>query len=97
MRKILSVIFFFLIMFNISFAKNLDVGMHNLDVPNKFYLVNWNETDFADEMCKEFQSCYGIVDKKIYEIVEKLNSGVSFDKIQILKPLNIQISKSNGI
>ena len=87
MRKILSVIFFSLIMFNSSFAKNLDVGMHNLDVPSKFYLVNWNETDFADEMCKEFQSCYGIVDKKIYEIVEKLNSGVSFDKIQILKPL----------
>ena len=87
MRKILSIIFFSLIMFNFSFAKNLDVGMHNLDVPNKFYLVNWNETDFADEMCKEFQSCYGIVDKKIYEIVEKLNSGVSFDKIQILKPL----------
>lgn len=87
MRKILSVIFFSLIMFNSSFAKNLDVGMHNLDVPSKFYLVNWNETDFADEMCKEFQSCYGIVDKKIYEIVKKLNSGVSFDKIQILKPL----------
>ncbi|MDC3139458.1 SHOCT domain-containing protein [Candidatus Pelagibacter sp.] len=87
MRKILSIIFFSLIMFNFSFAKNLDVGMHNLDVPSKFYLVNWNETDFADEMCKEFQSCYGIVDNKIYEIVEKLNSGVSFDKIQILKPL----------
>ena len=87
MRKILSIIFFSLIIFNFSFAKNLNVGMHNLDVPSKFYLVNWNETNFADEMCKEFQSCYGIVDKKIYEIVEKLNSGVSFDKIQILKPL----------
>ena len=87
MKKILSVIFFSLIIFNISFAKTLDVGLHKLEVPSKFYLVNWNETDFADEMCREFPSCYGIVDKKIYEIVEKLNSGVSYDKIQILKPL----------
>ncbi len=55
MRKILSVIFFSLIMFNISFAKNLDVGMHNLDVPSKFYLVNWNETDFANETGKNIQ------------------------------------------
>ena len=87
MRKILSIIFFSLIIFNISFAKTIDVGLHKLEIPSKFYLVNWNETDFADEMCKEFPSCYGIVDKKIYEIVKKLNSGVSFDKIQILKPL----------
>ena len=71
MRKILSVIFFSLIMFNISFAKNLDVGMHNLDVPSKFYLVNRNETDFADEMCKEFQSCYGIIDKKNLKKLKK--------------------------
>ena len=38
-------------------------------------------------MFKDFSSCHGIVDKKIFEIVEKLNSGVSIDELQILKPL----------
>ena len=54
MKVFLYSLFFFICFFNISFAKNLDVGMHNLDVPSKYYLVNWNETDFADKMCKEF-------------------------------------------
>ena len=61
--------------------------MHNLDVPSKFYLVNWNETDFANEMCKEFPSCYGIVDKSLKKVIDELNSGSSYEDIKFLKPI----------
>tara|TARA_B100001741_G_scaffold100213_1_gene82345 strand:- start:159 stop:1076 length:918 start_codon:yes stop_codon:yes gene_type:complete len=82
-------IFLFLIFAFISnaFSKTLDLEITTLEVPNKYYLVNWEQSDFANDMFKDFSSCHGIVDKKIFEIVEKLNSGVSIDELQILKPL----------
>jgi hypothetical protein len=87
MKIIFIFLFLILAFINNAFSKILDLGTNTLDVPNKYYLVNWNETEFANEMCKEFSSCYGIVDKKIYEIVEKLNLGVNIEEIKILKPL----------
>ena len=87
MKKILSILFFYLLLFNGSYGKILDVGKHKLEVPNKFYLVDWKKTDFTNELCIEVVSCYGIVDKKVLEIIEKLNSGISFDQIQVLKPI----------
>lgn len=87
MKIILIFIFFIFAFINSSFSKALDVGITTIDVPKKYYLVNWNQFDFADDMFKEFSSCHGIVDKEIYKILEKLNSGVNVDELQILKPL----------
>ncbi len=87
MKKILIFIFLIFGFINNAFSKILDLGITTIDVPNKYYLVNWEKFDFANEIFKEFSSCHGIVDIKIYEIVEKLNSGVSIDELQILKPL----------
>ncbi len=87
MKKILIFIFLIFGFINNAFSKILDMGITTIDVPNKYYLVNWEQFDFANEIFKEFSSCHGIVDIKIYEIVEKLNSGVSIDELQILKPL----------
>ncbi len=47
MKKILSVIFFYLLFSNISFAKILDVGTHKLEVPSNFYLINWSDTNYG--------------------------------------------------
>lgn len=85
--KKLILIFFFSFFISHSSAKILDLGITTINVPNKYSLVNWEQFDFANEMFKEFSSCYGIVDKKIYEILEKLNSGLSANEIKILKPL----------
>lgn len=87
MKKILIFIFLIFAFINNAFSKILDLGITNIDVPNKYYLVNWEQFDFANEMFKEFSSCHGIVDRKIYEILEKLSSGASVDELQILKPL----------
>jgi len=87
MKKIFIIIFLFFAFINNTFSKILDLEITSLDVPNKYYLVNWEQFDFANEMFKEFSSCYGIVDSKIYELVEKLNSGASIDELQELKPL----------
>lgn len=87
MKKIIIFIFLIFSFINNAFSKILDLEITNIDVPNKYYLVNWEQFDFADEMFEESLSCHGIVDRKIYEIVEKLNSGVSIDELQILKPI----------
>ena len=88
MKKILLIFFFLLLFSNYSYAKVVNIeNKIKINIPDKFYLVNFGQLELADEMCKEFSSCYGIVDRKIYEIVEKLNSGVGIDEIQILKPL----------
>lgn len=86
-NKIFIVLIIVFLPTNYAFSKILDAGVISLEVPNKYYLVNWKQTDFAKEICKEFSSCYGIVDKKIYEIIEEVNSGANFDEIKILKPL----------
>ena len=87
MKKILIFIFLIFAFINNAFSKILDLGITNINVPNKYYLVNWEQFNFANEMFKEFSSCHGIVDRKIYEILEKLSSGVGVDELQILKPL----------
>ena len=93
MKKPLILLFIVFSFTNNVFSKTLDLEITTLEVPNKYYLVNWNETDFANEMCKEFSKCYGIVDQKIFEIVKKLNSGVNIDELEILKPLIAKYQK----
>ena len=87
MKKTLILLFLVFSFSSNVFSKTLDLEITTLEVPNKYYLVNWNETEFANEMCKEFSKCYGIVDQKIFEIVKKLNLGVNIDELEILKPL----------
>ena len=87
MKKLFILLFLIFSFSSNVFSKTLDLEVTTLEVPNKYYMVNWNETDFANEMCKEFFKCYGIVDIKIFEIVKQLNSGVDIDEIEILKPL----------
>ena len=93
MKKTLILLFLIFSFSSNVFSKTLDLEITTLEVPNKYYLVNWNETDFANEMCKEFSKCYGIVDQKIFEIVKKLNSGVNIDELEILKPLIAKYQK----
>ena len=65
MKKILFKIFLFLMFVNICSAKTLDVGLHKIELPNKFYLINYSNEVFAKDLCKEFPICYGIVDKTV--------------------------------
>ncbi len=55
MKKILFVIFFSLMLSNLSFSKTLDVGFHKLKVPNKFYLINWSNSSMNGQinLCTE--------------------------------------------
>jgi hypothetical protein len=41
MKKIFFIILFSLIFSNFSFSKTIDVGLHELEVPNKFNLINF--------------------------------------------------------
>ena len=56
MKKFLFIIFFTLIFSNFSFSKSINVGLHNLDVPNKFVVINWSEYSLyaIDEHCGEY-------------------------------------------
>ena len=87
MKKIFILLFLIFSFSSNVFSKTLDLEVTTLEVPNKYYVVNWSETEFANEMCKEFSKCYGIVDIKLFEIVKQLNSGVDIDELEILKPL----------
>ena len=70
MKKIIFLIFFFLTFLNISHAKILDVGLHKLELPSKFYLIKYSDIEFAENLCQEFPICFGIVEKTIKEIVD---------------------------
>ena len=74
---------------NICSAKTLDVGLHKLELPNKFYLISYSDldVDFAKDLCKEFPICYSIVDKTIKEILDEISVGKNLDNIKVLKPI----------
>ena len=92
MKKIFLVIFFSLIFSNLSFSKTLDVGLHKLEVPNNFYLIDLSILDFSDDMCKEFEICYGLIDKKAKDVLDDFQAGKKLENIKIIKPL---VSKYN--
>ena len=77
MKKILLKIFLFLMFVNICSAKTLDVGLHKLELPNKFYLISYSDldVDFSKGLYKEYPICYAIVDKTAKEIF-KLNAAI---------------------
>ena len=95
MKKFLLIIFFSLIFSNFSFSKSINLGLHNLDVPNKFVVINWSEYnfDFLDEFCGEYDGCYSFASLKVKEVLEQLNDGKSIDQIVILKPIIKKINK----
>ena len=64
-------LFFFILSFVFvtnSFSKILDFQSHKIDVPNKFYQLDWSDYDFMSEECSYYNICYGIVDKKLLEV-----------------------------
>jgi len=87
MKKLLGVTFLFLISCFSSNAKILNVGFHNLEVPNNFYLKKIDNINFLEDMCQEFSTCYGIMSKKMKEIIDEFESGESLENIEILKPI----------
>ena len=87
MKKILLALFFILIVFNNSFSKTLDLGSHTLEVPSKFNLINWTDLNLTEDYCRDFNICYGIVDKSLKKVIDELNSGSSYEDIKILKPM----------
>ena len=76
-----------------SFSKILDFQTHKIDVPNKFYLLDWSDYDFMNEECSYYNICNGIVDKKLLEVFEEFKSGKSVENIEILKPLTLKYEK----
>ncbi|MBT7010172.1 MAG: hypothetical protein HN959_01230 [Flavobacteriaceae bacterium] len=95
MKKFLFIIFFSLIFSNFSFSKSINLGLHNLDVPNKFVVINWSEYNFDlfDEFCGQYDGCYSFASPKVKEVLEQLNGGKSIDQITILKPIIKKINK----
>ena len=87
MKKLFGVTFLFLILCFSSNAKILNVGFHNLEVPKNFYLKKLDNINFLEDMCQEFSTCYGIMSKKMKEIIDELESGESLENIEILKPI----------
>ena len=87
MKKLFGVTFLFLILCFSSNAKILNVGFHNLEVPNNFYLKKIDNLNFLEDMCQEFSTCYGIMSKKMKEIIDEFESGGSLENIEILKPI----------
>ena len=82
MKKTTILIILLLILPNKSFSKILEVGSNSLDVPNKFYLYNWSNSSFNGQLnlCSdEFVNCFGLIDKKLKEIMTRLDSGESFE------------------
>ena len=87
MKKTFIVLFFYLLFFNGSHGKILDVGKHKLEVPQKFFLVDATSVDLISSMCQDFNTCYSIVDIKIKEIVDELKAGTNPEDVKVLKPL----------
>ncbi len=99
MKKIFFVIFFSIMLSNLSFSKTLDVGFYKLEVPNKFYLINWSNSSMNGQInicTEEFDNCFGIVDKKLKEVINRLENGESYENIEILKPLISLLNKQDS-
>jgi len=87
MKKLFLFFIFCFIFVTNSFSKILDFQQHKIDFPNKFYQLDWSDYDFMNEECSYYNICYGIVDKKLFEVFEQFKSGKSVKNIEILKPL----------
>ena len=93
MKNFLFFFIFSFIFVTNSFSKILDFQSHKIDVPNKFYQLDWSDYDFMSEECSYYNICYGIVDKKLLEVFEEFKSGKSVENIEILKPLTLKYEK----
>ena len=76
-----------------SFAKELDLGMHKIIFPNKFNVINWNDTSFGSSFCQEFSTCFGLIDNKVLEIVNQVETGKNFEEIKVIKPIITKYNK----
>ncbi len=76
-----------------SFAKELDLGMHKIIFPNKFNVINWNDTSFGSSFCQEFSTCFGLIDNKVLEIVNQVEAGKNFEEIKVIKPIITKYNK----
>ena len=76
-----------------SFAKELDLGMHKIIFPNKFNIINWNDTSFGSSFCQEFSTCFGLIDNKVLEIVNQVEAGKNFNEIKVIKPIITKYNK----
>ena len=76
-----------------SFAKELDLGMHKIIFPNKFNVINWNDTSFGSSFCQEFATCFGLIDNKVLEIVNQVEAGKNFEEIKVIKPIITKYNK----
>ena len=86
---ILSLIFFS----TKSFAKKLDLGIHEIIFPDKFNVINWNDTSFGSSFCQEFSTCFGLIDNKALEIVNQVEAGKNFEEIKVIKPIITKYNK----
>ena len=76
-----------------SFAKELNLGMHKIIFPNKFNVINWNDTSFGSSFCQEFSTCFGLIDNKVLEIVNQIEAGKNFEEIKVIKPIITKYNK----
>ena len=76
-----------------SFAKELDLGMHKIIFPNKFNIINWNDTSFGSSFCQEFSTCFGLIDNKVLEIINQVEAGKNFEEIKVIKPIITKYNK----
>ena len=76
-----------------SFAKELNLGMHKIIFPNKFNIINWNDTSFGSAFCQEFSTCFGLIDNIALEIVNQIEAGKNFEEIKVIKPIITKYNK----
>ena len=99
MKKLILLIFLCLIIPNKGFTKILELGSNTLDVPNKFYLYNWSNSSFNGQLnlCSdEFINCFGLIGKRLKEVMTRLDNGESFEDIKILKNLMSTLTKQTS-
>tara|TARA_B100000029_G_C17426003_1_gene906068 strand:+ start:99 stop:1019 length:921 start_codon:yes stop_codon:yes gene_type:complete len=88
MKKFLIILLLLnLVLFNKVYSKTLEVGFHKIEISNNYSLIDWSDVNLMSEYCRDFNICYGIIDKNLKKIVDELNSGKSYEDIKILKPI----------
>ena len=96
MKKILISLILFLNLTNNSLSKILDLGSTLLEVPNKYHSLNWSNSSLNGQLnvcTDEFDNCFGILDKKLLEIVNRLDNGENYQDIKILNNLVKTLSR----
>ena len=82
MKNFFIIIIFSFVFLTNSFSKILEFQSHKIDVPNKFYLLDWSDYEFMNEECSYYNICYVIVDKKLLEVFEEFKSGKSVENMK---------------